>query len=589
MAKRGGGGAGCAPGAMTSTLADDFTVVLCGEAGQGIQTVEEALTRVLKRSGFSVFATKEYMSRIRGGNNSTTIRVSSRRVRARVDAIDLLVPLQKGAIEHMGSRVGKGTVVMGERGVLGDVPGLVDVPLSEMAKELGGPVYSNTIAAGVVCGILRADPAILEAYLRERFGKKGGDVVDKNLEAARRGYAIGGGLLAKGALKVSIPPDPAVRDEVLISGADAVAMGALAGGCDFIASYPMSPSTGVLTFMAQHAREFDVVVEQAEDEIAAMNMGIGAWYAGARALVGTSGGGFALMVEGTSLAGMLESPMVIHLAQRPGPATGLPTRTEQGDLELALHAGHGSFPRIIYAPGSIEDAVLLTHRAFNQADKHQVPVFVLTDQYLIDSYYNLPEIDWDALRAETYLTRTEKGYRRYALTDSGLSPRGIPGWGEGLVMVDSDEHDEWGHITEDMGMRTSMVDKRLRKGALVLGDSLAPELVGGEGYETLLVGWGSTYHVIREAMERLGRPSVSFLHFRQVWPVPPGTEAMLRRAKRVIAIEGNATGQFARLLKLETGVDAHHRVLKYSGQQFSVEEVARAVCDALEEGEGGGA
>jgi len=589
MAERGDKGAGCAPDAMTSTMADDFSIVLCGEAGQGIQTVEEALTRVLKRTGFHVFATKEYMSRIRGGNNSTTIRVSSRRVRGQVDAIDLLVPLQEGAIEHMGARVGKGTVVLGERGVLGDVPGLIDVPLTGMAKELGGPVFSNVIAAGVICGILRADPAILEAYLRERFGKKGGDVVDKNLEAARRGYAIGEGLLAKGAFRVSIPPDPSVREEVLISGADAVAMGALAGGCDFIASYPMSPSTGVLTFMAQHAREFDVVVEQAEDEIAAMNMGIGAWYAGARALVGTSGGGFALMVEGTSLAGMLESPMVIHLAQRPGPATGLPTRTEQGDLELALHAGHGAFPRIIYAPGSIEDAVLLTHRAFNQADKHQVPVFVLTDQYLIDSYYNMPDIDWDALRAEAYVTRTEKGYKRYSLTDSGLSPRGIPGWGEGLVMVDSDEHDEWGHITEDAGMRTSMVDKRLRKGALVLGDSLGPELVGGKDYETLLVGWGSTYHVVREAMERLGRPSVSFLHFKQVWPVPPGTEAMLRRAKRVIAIEGNATGQFARLLKLETGVDAHHRVLKYSGQQFSVEEVARAVCDALEEGEGGGA
>ena len=584
MAKRGGEGAQCAPSGMTSSLADDFSIVLCGEAGQGIQTVEEALTRVLKRSGLHVFATKEYMSRIRGGNNSTAIRVSSRRVRALVDAIDLLVPLQKGAIEHMGARVAKGTVIMGERGVLGEVPGLVDVPLSEMAKELGGSVYSNIIAAGVISGILRADPAILEAYLRERFGKKGEDIVSKNLEAARRGYAIGEGLLAKGTFKVAIPPDPSVREESLMSGADAVAMGALAGGCNFIASYPMSPSTGVLTFLAQHAREFDVVVEQAEDEIAAMNMGIGAWYAGARAMVGTSGGGFALMVEGTSLAGMLESPMVIHLAQRPGPATGLPTRTEQGDLDLALHAGHGAFPRIIYAPGSIEDAVLLTHRAFNQADKHQVPVFVLTDQYLIDSYYNLPDIDWDALRAETCVTQTAKGYKRYALTESGLSPRGIPGWGEGLVMVDSDEHDEEGHITEDLELRTSMVDKRLRKGGLVLADSLGPELVGGKDYETLLVGWGSTYHVIKEAMGRLGRPSVSLLHFKQVWPIHPGTEGLLKAAKRVIAIEGNPTGQFARLLKLETGVDAHHRVLKYSGRQFSVEEVARAVCDAIDGG-----
>jgi 2-oxoglutarate ferredoxin oxidoreductase subunit alpha len=559
---------GC-EGPRTSTLQEDFSIVLCGEAGQGIQTVEEALTRVLKRSGYSVFATKEYMSRIRGGNNSTEIRVSSHRVRAFVDAIDLLVPLQRGAIEHLGGRVSPTTAIMGESAVLGDVPGLIDVPLGAMAKELGGAVYSNVIAAGVICGVLRADQGILADYLGGRFSRKGDDVVAKNLEAARKGYAIGTGLLEQGRVRVDICPDPAV-----------------AGGCDFISSYPMSPSTGVLTFLAQHAREFDVAVEQAEDEISAINMGIGAWYAGARALVGTSGGGFALMVEGVSLAGMLETPIVIHLAQRPGPATGLPTRTEQGDLELALYAGHGPFPRAIFAPGSIEDAFALTARAFEQADKHQVPAFVLTDEYLMDSYYNFGALDVAGIRPEDHFVRTEKGYRRYAITPSGVSPRGIPGHGDGLVMVDSDEHDEEGHITEDLAVRTAMVDKRMRKAEGLLADARPPELVGPEDYDTLIASWGSTYHVVREALDRLGDPELAALHFTQVWPIHRDTARYLARSKRTIALEGNATAQFARLLKLEFGHEVTDRVLKYSGLNFSVEEVARRVREVLDRGVG---
>ncbi len=568
----------------TSTLPEDFSIVLCGEAGQGIQTVEEALTRVLKRSGYSVYATKEYMSRIRGGNNSTEIRVSSHRVRAFVDAIDLLVPLQKGAIEHLGDRVTPGTAIMGESAVLGDVPGLIDIPLGAMAKELGGTVYSNVIAAGVICGILKADQAILADYLRARFSRKGEEVVARNLEAAKRGYAIGQGLLEQGRVKVDICPDPSVADESLMNGAEAVALGALAGGCNFISSYPMSPSTGVLTFLAQHAREFDVAVEQAEDEIAAINMGIGAWYAGARALVGTSGGGFALMVEGVSLAGMLETPVVVHLAQRPGPATGLPTRTEQGDLELALYAGHGPFPRAIFAPGSIEDAFLLTARAFEQADRHQVPAFVLTDEYLMDSYYNFGGLDLGAIRPEDHIVRTDRGYRRYAITPSGVSPRGIPGHGEGLVMVDSDEHDEWGHITEDQAVRVAMVDKRMRKEAGLLADAMPPELVGPEDYDTLIVSWGSTYHIVKEALDRLGDPRVAALHFTQVWPIHRDTAKYLARAKRTIAVEGNATAQFAKLLRLEFGHEVSDRVLKYSGLNFSVEEVARRVREVLDRG-----
>ncbi|UCC22313.1 MAG: 2-oxoacid:acceptor oxidoreductase subunit alpha, partial [Planctomycetota bacterium] len=367
----------------------------------------------------------------------------------------------------------------------------------------------------------------------------------------------------------------------LLSGAEAVSLGAIAGGCNFVSSYPMSPSTAVLVFLARRGRDFGIIAEQAEDEIAAMNMAIGAWYAGARAMVTTSGGGFALMTEGLSLAGMLESPIVIHLGQRPGPATGLPTRTEQADLELALYAGHGEFPRIILAPGSIEDAFYLTQRAFNLASKYQVPVFVLTDQYFLDSYYNTASLELSGLEIDQHVVKTAKGYNRYELTDDGISPRGIPGYGEGLVAVDSDEHDTAGHITEDLDLRVAMVDKRLKKMDSIKAEAIEPELIGPEDYKTLIVCWGSTYHVASEAIKTLGSDDVSLLHFRQVYPLHESAAEYLKRARELVLIEGNATSQFGRLLKLRTGIDIENKILKYDGLSFSVEEVAERLGGVL--------
>ncbi len=570
----------------TECVTRDYSIVLCGSAGQGIQTVEVVLTRVLKRSGFNVYATKEYMSRVRGGQNSTEIRIGMDRVNAHVDRIDLLVALQKGSVRHLIKRLSPETIIIGERETIGEWPNLIDIPLTGMAEEIGGKVYSNVIATGVIVGFLGADLEVLEDYLRETFARKGDGVVGHNIEAARRGCEIGRQLVEEGKLACPIGKDPSVRDEQLINGAEAVAMGAIAGGCDFVSSYPMSPSTGVLVFLAQHAKEFGIIAEQAEDEIAAMNMGIGAWYAGARAMVTTSGGGYALMVEGLSLAGMLETPMVVHLAQRPGPATGLPTRTEQADLNLALYSGHGEFPRIVLAPGSIEEAFYLTARAFDLADKHQVPVLVLTDQYLMDSYYNMPELDLSGLEVVSHVVETTKDYRRYELTEDGLSPRGVPGHGEGLVVVDSDEHDEEGHITEDLDIRTRMVDKRLRKLMGVTDDVVPFELEGPEDPRVLVVCWGSTYHVVREALAELGRDDVALMHFKQLYPLHPDAARHLERAGRVVIVEGNATSQFGALIRQETGHAIEDRLLNYSGMQFTVEQVVEGLRELL--GEGGG-
>lgn len=568
--------------ALRAQKKDEVSVVLCGEAGQGIQTVEQILARCLKLSGFHVFATKEYMSRVRGGSNSTEIRISSKRVSAYLDRIDILIPFHQGAIKHVEKRITPETIVLGDKEIISkdsplEVKEFIDVPFSKIASDIGGRIYVNIIAAGVILGTVGVEQHLLTNFIREFFSKKSEDVIKRNIEAIKKGYEVGTQILNSGKIEFTIRSSPRIKDENLLNGAEAVGLGALAGGCKFLSSYPMSPSTGVMVFLSQRMDDFDIVVEQAEDEISAINMAIGASYGGARSMVTTSGGGFALMIEGVSLAGMLEIPVVIHLGQRPGPATGLPTRTEQADLELALYSGHGEFPRIILAPGNLKDAFFLTQKAFNLADKYQIPVFVLTDQYLIDSLMNLPLLDISDTRDENHVVKTHKGYKRYELTEDGISPRGIPGFGEGLVGVDSDEHDEEAHITEDLVLRKKMVDKRLKKLDSIKKEIVPPELVGSSNYKVLITGWGSTYNVVREALQELGREDISFLHFKQVYPLYEGTGDYLQKAQKNIIIENNATSQFGKLIKLYTGVDIEAKILKYNGLAFSVEEVAAEI------------
>ncbi len=564
----------------------DVSIVLCGQAGQGVQTVETLLTRILKIAGYHVFATKEYMSRVRGGANSTTIRVCGKRVSALVDRMDVLVPLNAGAVAHVAERLSPQTVVVGEREVIGDEAvesnRTLAVPFTEIASQIGGKIYSNVVAVGAIAGLLGLDPDAVVGYVRRYFARKSEEIVANNVKAVRAGYDAIGKLDMPDGLRLSFKPSAKVRDELLLSGAEAVGLGAIAGGCNFVSSYPMSPSTGVLAFLAQHGLEQGVLAEQAEDEIAAINMAIGASYAGARAMVTTSGGGFALMTEGVSLAGMLECPVVIHLAQRPGPATGLPTRTEQADLELALYAGHGEFPRILFAPGTLEQAFYLTQKAFDLADKYQVPAFVLTDQHLMDSYYNLKAFDPVRTKVQKHIVKTAKDYRRYELTKNGISPRGIPGYGSGLVAVDSDEHDEQGHITEDLDVRVAMVDKRLAKGEALRKDIVRPELIGPKDYKRLVICWGSTYHVVKEALGEMGRTDTAMLHYSQVYPLHPSTADLIGKARKTVVVEGNATGQFRKLIRLHAGVDATEGLVKYDGLGFTVEDVVEGLTEIAE-------
>jgi 2-oxoglutarate ferredoxin oxidoreductase subunit alpha len=369
-----------------------------------------------------------------------------------------------------------------------------------------------------------------------------------------------------------------------MNGNEAIALGAATAGLRFYSFYPMTPSTSVALNLAGWAKELGIVVEQAEDEIAAINMALGASFAGAPSMVSTSGGGFALMAEGVSLAAMTETPVVIVVAQRPAPATGLPTRTEQADLEFVLHAGHGEFPRAIFAPGSIEQCFELAQKALQIADLYQGPVFILTDQFLADSYRAVIPFELDGIspvqpwstEGLTFVTP----YRRYAITEDGISPRLLPGLTEHLVVADSDEHTEDGHITEDLSVRIQMVQKRLKKGAGIREECIPPELQGAEKPDLLLVSWGSSKGAIEEAATTMKSRGVrvATLHFPQVWPlVPEHFMGPLQEAKEVVAVEGNAFGQLARLIRRETGFHIEKLVLRYDGLPMTPEFVLRAL------------
>jgi len=452
-----------------------------------------------------------------------------------------------------------------------------------LAMEHGGSkIMANVVAIGAVLGMLGMDLDVLLELIKAAFSRKGEAVVAANRNAALAGYDHA----VKGCMRCNfaVPSGGTSGPLMLVGGTEAIALGALASGVKFYSAYPMTPSTGIMNYLASKEKEFGLVVEQAEDEIAAINMALGASYAGARAMTASSGGGFALMVEGISLAAMTETPLVIALGQRPGPATGFPTRTEQAELHMALHAGHGEFPRFIFAPGSPEQAFFLTNKAFDLAEKYQVTSFVLFDTYLSDSQWTYRGLNTGRLRNADYRLRGETfarlaEYKRHRFTDSGVTPLGVPGDGPHPVVVDSDEHDEDGHIIEDAATRIRMIDKRLFKKLPAMRDEIAPPyLYGDHNPDVVLVCWGSLYGPVREAVDELaGTYGVAMLHFSELYPFPATDRfdylRLLRDARLTLCVEQNATGQLARLMRTETGFIFSDQVLKYDGRPFLVEEL----------------
>jgi 2-oxoglutarate/2-oxoacid ferredoxin oxidoreductase subunit alpha len=571
----------------------DYTIKIGGEAGQGVQTIGDSLGRVFARAGYHVFIHQDYESRIRGGHNFFQIRVADRAITASRDLADIVIALDRASIVNNEDKLTPGGMIVYDSAILKEkheTDHFFDVPFVELATKDGGSgIMANTVATGAVLGMLAMGLSILEEVIGDLFGEKGTKIVDANRQAASRGrdFAVAH---CKGC---TFKATPAGSPRMLIDGTAALGLGAIFSGCSFYTAYPMTPSTGVLSFLASKAEEYGIVVEQAEDEIAAINMAIGASFAGARAMTGTAGGGFALMVEGLSLAAMTETPVVIVVGQRPAPATGLPTRTEQGDLNFVLNAGHGEFPRVLFAPGSPKQALYLTNKAFDLSQKYQVPAFILTDQYLADSQWTYEDLDTSRLVFKEYRfrgsgTEEERFYKRYAYTESGISPFAVPGSIDGLVVADSDEHDEEGHLTEDQEIRRKMVEKRLLKKLPSLRSDIAPpQYYGSEDPETVLVGWGSTYGVLKEAAENLGeKRKVAFLHFSEICPFPDISRFdylnLLGRARKTICVENNATSQFARLMRAETGHTFTSTLNKYDGRPWTLDAIMGEIDAAIE-------
>jgi 2-oxoglutarate ferredoxin oxidoreductase subunit alpha len=554
-------------------MKQELSIVLSGEAGQGLQTIEDFLVKAISKS-YYVFSTHEVMSRVRGGNNSLELRVSNTPVYAYKEHIDFLFLLNNHSYYRLTKRVSEDTLIFGESDFMSaeehatSPSDFVPFTLTDYAAASGSVLFSNTILFGHIAGMLDLDVAYCHELILERFDHKNDKIKTGNIAAFDAGFDLGKPYQSKQAL-IPRTPEP-LR---IITGTEAVGIGALGGGCNFIASYPMSPATGVLTYLASQSNDFGIFVEQAEDEIAALNMTIGAWYAGARALATTSGGGFALMEEAVSLSGITETPCVTHIAQRPGPGTGLPTRTGQEDLNLAVYAGHGEFPRIVYDPGTMEDAILLSQKSLYYADKYQIPTFILTDQFLLDSKFQMKPFELDSKYLEDFIVKSDDTYKRYALTENGISPRAIPNHGTGLVKVDSDEHTEAGLITEDFDVRIQMNDKRLGKRALLLEDYVAPDLIGPKDYKKLIVGWGSTYGVLKEYIDHYAPKDVAYLYVKQPFPIHTNVKPYFDQAEMIINVENNATAQFASILKLELDVSVTKNLLKYNGVPFSIEDV----------------
>ena len=566
----------------------DYTIKIGGEAGQGIQTIGDALGRVFARAGYHVFTNQDYESRIRGGHNFYQIRLADRPVMASRDRVDILVALDRESIaQHARELSARGQIIYDSDTLKEkhEKPSFLDVPFVKLSVDHGGDrIMANTVATGAVLGMLGMDLQLLLELLSEAFRKKGDAVVTANRNAALAGYdfAVKECIACNFSVKQEVPERP----HLLVGGTEAIALGALASGVKFYAAYPMTPSTGIMNYLAGKEKEYGVVVEQAEDEIAAVNMALGASFAGVRAMTGTSGGGFSLMAEGLSLAGMTETPVVIAMGQRPGPATGLPTRTEQGDLQFLLSAGHGEFPRFLFAPGSPEQAFFLTNKAFDLAEKYQVPSFVLFDTYLSDSQWTYKGFDPGRLRNTDYRLRGEDfarlaSYQRHGYTETGVTPLGIPGDAKHLVVTDSDEHDPEGHIIEDAATRIRMMDKRLfRKLPRMQEEVSPPFLYGDQKPDIVIACWGSMYGLLREAVDELSASyGTAMLHFSEISPFP-GTGRLdylrlLRSARLTICVEQNATGQFARLMRTETGYEFGSQVLRFDGRPFTVEGLVR--------------
>lgn len=577
-----------APSIWEAHVLREINFMIGGEAGQGIQTMGFILAKTLSREGLGVFADQDYESRVRGGHSFYRVRASDRELLALSEQVDILIAVDQNTVDkHKGEVKAEGLVIFDRDKLKINNRKLnaFGIPLENMAQKItSNKVMANSVAIGAAIAVAGYRFEGLSRVLAEEFSNRGKEEVDSNIHAARAGYDH---VLGNKPELVKQPIKPSRSSHrMLLNGNEAIAAGAMVAGCKFVAAYPMTPTTSILEYIAARADKYSIVAIQPEDEIAAINMAVGAGYTGVRAMTVTSGDGFALMTEGFGLAGVTETPVVIVLGQRPGPAVGLPTRTEQGELKFAVYGGSGDFPRAVLAPRSIEDAFYITINAFNLAERYQIPVVILTDHHLATSYQTVNKFDLQKVRIDRgeLIAEVEAknlmDYKRHRLTRSGISPRVIPAPGGPLVVTDSDEHDEAGHMIEDADTRIKMMQKRMNKIDGLRNEIASPRYHRKPNANITLIGWGSTYGSIIEAASILERDrlSVNVLQLNEMWPFPVSAVASaMQAAQKSVVIENNITGQLANIITAETGIKASHKILKFDGRPFSPAYIANKI------------
>jgi 2-oxoglutarate/2-oxoacid ferredoxin oxidoreductase subunit alpha len=562
---------------------------VAGLAGEGIDVTGIMFGKLCMRQGMNVFAYREYPSLIRGGHNTHQVHASFQPQTSQQKHIDLLVALNEESVALHVDELDETSVVFCEAAreqfdiqkyaACGAT--FYDIPMTNMAREETGHFLAqNVVSLGASVWMLGLDLEILKKVIADQFGSKSETVVAANHRAMQRGYDY-----AKEHCQPLRQPFPKEeKSQILVTGNHAVALGALSAGLQYFSAYPMTPTSDILHTVAAQQAHLPLVVKHAEDEISAINQVIGASYAGVRSMTASATGGFALMVEAVSLAAVMETPLVICVGQRPGPATGLPTWSCQSDLQFVINAGHGECPKVVFTPGNVREHFELTRLAFYLAEKYHLIVFILSDKLALESYATMPKPD-EIYQNDRYSfiptenLATDNSYRRFEVTEEGYSPRSIPGQPHGLSVTNSYEHDEFGYATESAELTKAMNEKRHRKMKGVSQEVPPALLIGSPNAEITLVGWGSTLlageEVVRQAEEK-----INYIHIPCAWPFPKESFVQLAsQAKHLIMVEGNTTGQMEKLIRQETGIEMSGHMRRYDGRPFYAEEILKQLTE----------
>jgi len=575
-----------------------FALKAGGPAGAGVFTVGAMIARSIQKMGLSVFYTADYPSLIKGGHNTCYVRVEPEEVHSQIRLIDVLVAIDRQTVEkHFNELSSEGAIIYDSSEF--DLNGInfgrddlkiFPIPFANMGREFGDKIYGNLAAVGAVTALIGHDLKKVNLTIKGQFGKKGDKVVKTNEDAAKSGYDYFLKNFPNTNFKTSIKE---IKNDktILLTGNDAACIGAIKAGVKFVAEYPMTPSSSVLHFMAGNEEKYKIVVKHTESELAAINMLCGAAMTGVRAMTATSGGGFALMCEGLGMAGLSETPMVIIESQRAGPSTGMPTYTEQSDLRFVIHASQGEFPRLLVAPGDVEEAFYETFKMFNLAERVQTPGIILLDKHISASAKTVKPYDDSKLKVErgklmsnAEMEKATETVLRYKLTDDGISPRPVPGQPNGLHVSTSYEHYEDSFSNEESHMRIAQVDKRDRKMLNLTDEEIAPKIYGKDNADISIVSWGSNKGMILEAMKFLEKEgiSVNFMHVLWIQPFPTkAVSEFLGKAKKTLMVEQNKYGQLRGLIRELTGNYIENALFKYDGRPIDPEEIYSKVKEVM--------